>query len=67
MTAPYSNVNIKNEDEEKEIILQETLLENSFTDVSKSERNIVKENLSLNNSADVSENTITEVKDKEHK
>ena len=53
MTAPYSNVNVTNKDEEKEIFLQETLLENSFTDVSKSERNIVKENLSQNNSADV--------------
>ena len=36
-------------------------------DVSKSERNIVNETLSQNNSADVSENTITELKDKEHK
>ena len=45
----------------------ETLSENSYTDVSKSERNIVNETLSQNNSADVSVNAIMELKDKEHK
>ena len=36
-------------------------------EVSKSERNIVKETLLQNNSADVPENTITELKDEELK
>ena len=36
-------------------------------DVSKSECNIVHENLSQNNSSDVSNNVITELKDDEHK
>ena len=35
--------------------------------VRETERNIINENLSQNNSADVPENTITELKDKEHK
>ena len=39
----------------------------SNTDVSKSECNIVNKTLSQNNSADVSEYTITELKDREHK
>ena len=47
--------------------MHETLSENSSTNVSKSERNIVNKTLPQNNSADVSENTITELKDKEHK
>ena len=67
MTAPSSNVNVTDEDESKEIIVHETLSENSSTDVSESERNIVNETLSQNNSAEVSDNTITELKDKEHK
>ena len=47
--------------------MHKTLLENNSKDVSESERNIVKETLSQKNSADVTENTITELKDKEHK
>ena len=47
--------------------MYKTLSENSSTDISKSERNIVNETLSQNNSAEVSENTITELKYEEHK
>ena len=47
--------------------MHETLSENSSTDISKSEHNIVNENLSQKNSADVSENTIAELKDDKHK
>ena len=41
--------------------------ENNSTDVGKLERNIVNETLSQKNSVDVPENTITELKEKEHK
>ena len=47
--------------------MHETLWENNSTDVSESERNIVKKTLLQNNSGDVPENTITELKDEEHK
>ena len=47
--------------------MHETLSENSSTDVSKSERNIANKTILQNNSADVSDNTITELKDEEHK
>ena len=47
--------------------MHETLSENSSTGVSKSERNIVNETLSHNNYADASDNTITELKNEEHK
>ena len=47
--------------------MHKTLSEKSYTDVSKSERNIAKKTLSQNNSADVSEYTIAELKDEEHK
>ena len=36
ITAPSSNFNVTDEDESKEIIVQKTLLENSYTDVSES-------------------------------
>ena len=67
MTSPSSNLNVTDEDESKEIIVHETLLENNSTEISESERNIVNGTLSQNNSADVTENTITELKDEEHK
>ena len=67
MTAPASSVNVMDEDESKEIIVQESLSQNSSTDVSESERNIVNETLSQNNSMYVLENNITELKDEEHK
>ena len=67
MTAPYSNVNVTDKDESKEIIVHETLSENNSTDVSESERNIVNKNLSQDNSADIPENTITELKGEEYK
>ena len=47
--------------------MHKKLLENSSTDVSKQERNIVNEHLSQNNSVNISENIITELKDEEHK
>ena len=47
--------------------MHETLSENSSTDVIESENNIVNKNLLQNNSADVPENNITELKDEEHK
>ena len=47
--------------------MHETLSENSSTDASESERNIVNKTLSHNNYADVSENTIAELKYEEHK
>ena len=66
-TAPSLNVNVTDEDESKEIIVHETLLENISMDVSESECNIVHEILSQNNSSDVPTNVITELKDDEHK
>ena len=63
-TAPYSNVNVTDKEESKNIIVHKNLSENSSTDVSKSERNIVNETLSQKNSADVSEYTIMELNDK---
>ena len=47
--------------------MHKTLSENNSKDVSESERNIVNKTLSQNNSTDVPENTITELKDEEHK
>ena len=67
MNALSSNVNVTDKDESKEIIVHETLSENNSKDVSESERNIVNKTLSQNNYMDVPENTITELKDKEHK
>ena len=67
MTAPSSNVNVTDGDESEEIIVHKTLPENNSKDVSESELNIVNETLSQNNSMDIPENTITELKDEEHK
>ena len=47
--------------------MHKTLSKKNSTDVSESEQNIVKETLSQNNSAEIPENTITELKDKDHK
>ena len=47
--------------------MHETLFENSSTGVIKSERNIVNKTLLQINSMDVPENTITELKEKDHK
>ena len=47
--------------------MHKILLDNNSKDVSESECNIVNETLSQDNSADVPENTITELKDEEHK
>ena len=65
MTAPSSNVNVTDEDETKEIIVHQTLSENNYKDVRKSEFNTVNETLSQNNFADVPENANTELKDEE--
>ena len=66
-TALLSNVNFTDEDESKEIIVQENLPENQSMGVSESECNIVHETLLQNNSSDVLTNVITELKDDEHK
>ena len=66
-TTPSSNINVTDEDESKEIIVHETLLENQSMDVSESECNIVHKNLSQKNSTEVTANVITELKDDEHK
>ena len=47
--------------------MHKSLSENFTTDISKSKCNIVNKTLSQNNSADVSEYTITEPKEKEYK
>ena len=47
--------------------MHKTLSENQYKDVRKSECNIVHETLSQENSADVLDNFITELKDDEHK
>ena len=47
--------------------MHETLLENNSKDVRKSEHNIVNETSLQNNSTEVPENTITELKDEEHR
>ena len=65
-TALPSNVNVKDEDESKEIIVHKTLSENLSMDVSESEYNIAHETLSQNNSSDLPTNFITELKGDEH-
>ena len=67
INAPSSDVNDKDEEESKEIIVHKTLPENNSKYVSESECNIINENLSQKNSADEPEITITELKDEEHK
>ena len=47
--------------------MQETLSENQSKDVSELECNIVHKTISQNNSVDVPDNVITELKDDEHK
>ena len=47
--------------------MHKNISENSSTDVSEAERNIVNKTLAQNNYADVSEYTITELKDKYYK
>ena len=66
MMPPYLNINATDKDESKHIIVHETLSENCSTDVSKSKQNIVNKNLLQNNYANVSENIIMELKDKEY-
>ena len=67
MTTPYLNVNVRDEDESKSIIMHESLSDNFSTYISKSKRNIFNEHLWQKISANVSENTITELKDKYYK
>ena len=61
-TAPSSKVNDTNEDKLKEFIVHKPLVENLSMDASESECNTVHENLSQNNSSDVTTNVITEGK-----
>ena len=56
MTAPSLNVNVTDEDESKENIVCENF-----------NREYFYKTLSQNNYADISENTITELKEEEHK
>ena len=65
-TSPPSNVNVTDEDESKESIVHDILSENRSKEVGTSECNIVHETLLQNNSADVPDNFITELKDDEH-
>ena len=65
-TYPSSNVNVRDEDESKQIIVHETLSENQSMDVSELECNIVHETLPQNNSSDVPTNVIKELKDDEN-
>ena len=67
MTALSLNFNATKEEELKCIIVHKILSENCSTDGGKLKRNIVNGNLSQKLSADVSEYTITELKDKEYK
>ena len=67
MTAPSLNVNVMDKDESKRIIVHESLSENFSTDIRKSKQNILNETLLQNNSANISEYTITELKDKDYK
>ena len=68
--APSLDINDTDEDESKNSIAHEPFhkpsLENLSMDVSESEYNIFNENLSQNNSSDVSTNVITELKYDEH-
>ena len=65
MTAPSLNVNVTEKDQYKRIIIvQNCLSENCSTDIRESKRNIVNETLSQNNPENVSEYTITELKEK---
>ena len=64
--APSSNVNDTDEDKSNNSIVNKPFhkpsSENIYIDVSKSECNIVKKNLSQNDSSDVPTNVITEFK-----
>ena len=70
-TAPSSDVNDTDEDESNNSIVLEPFhkpsSDNLSMDVSESECNIVHETLLQENSTDVPENVITELKDGEHK
>ena len=59
MTARSLNVNAKNKDKSKHIIMHKTSSDNCSMDVSKSKHNIVNKPLLQKNPADVSEYTIT--------
>ena len=66
-TSLSSNINVIDKDKSKEIIVHEILSENKSKDVSKSEFKFFHKTLLQNNSADVLDIAITELKDKEHK
>ena len=67
ITAPSLNINGMDKDESICIIVHKSLSEDFSTDVSESKRNIVNESLLQKNYANISEYTITELKDKEYK
>ena len=64
MTAPSLNANATYKYKSKRVIVHKTLSENGSTSVSNSKCNIANKTLLKKNSADVSEYTITELKDK---
>ena len=65
-TDPSLNVNDTDEDKSKQFIVHKPVSENLSMDVSESEWNIANETLSQNNSSDVPNNVITELKYDEH-
>ena len=67
LTALSLNVNVMDEDESKHISVQKILSENCSTEMRKSKHNVVNETLSQKHFANVSEYTITELKDKNYK
>ena len=67
MHKDLSENNSKDVSESEHNIVNKTLLENIYKHVSQSERNIVNTNLLQKNFAYIPENTITELKDEEHK
>ena len=66
ITALSLNINVTDKDGSKQIIVHKTLLENSSTDISGSEGKIVNKTLSQKNLANISEYSLTELKEKKN-
>ena len=67
ITDPYLNVNATNKDESKRIIVQKNVIRELFYRHKRIKTQHRQQNVSQKNSANVSEYTITEIKDKEYK
>ena len=65
-TALSSKINVTDEEESKEIIVHEALLDNLSKDVRESECSIVHETLLQNNSTDIPANVIMKLNDDDH-